>query len=460
MSKVMSRTRIIMQTKCTLAVAVVCLLAAAFAAEAAQSAPEIEISLDVSPIWSGHPVGFFLLTRDDRQYLAFYDQERRMTVAARTLDSNRWLYQRLNSTLGWDSHNYITMAIDAEGYIHLSGNMHVDPLVYFRTTGPYDIRSFERVPEMVGRQEDRCTYPKFIKGPNEELIFTYRDGSSGRGNQIYNIYDLKTRTWRRLLDTPLLDGQGKMNAYIVGPVRGPDGYFHICWVWRDTPNCYTNHDLSYARSKDLVHWETVTGKPIKLPMTVDTEGIIVDPVPVKGGMINGNTKISFDSKKRPIVTYHKFDKDGMTQVYNARFENERWKIFQTSDWDYRWFFEGGGTIHFEIRVSPVALTDDGGLAQRYRHDKYGSGTWKLDEDTLKPTGKIREAPLWPKRLSKLESGHSGMQVKWLADAGKSSDPNAQYFLRWETLGVNRDRPRQTVPEASMLRLYKLRYDSR
>ena len=461
MVKVMSRTGIIMQTKHALPVAVVCLLAAtaAFAEQTARRAPNIEMSLDVSPVWAGHPVGFFLLTKGNRQYVVFYDQERRMTLAARNLDSKKWHYHRLDSTLGWDSHNYITMVVDADGYIHLSGNMHVDPLVYFRTTRPYDARTFKKVPEMIGRQEDRCTYPKFIKGPNEELIFTYRDGSSGRGNQIYNIYDLKTRTWRRLLDTPLVDGQGKMNAYIVGPVRGPDQYFHICWVWRDTPNCYTNHDLSYARSKDLAHWETATGKPIKLPVTINTKGIIVDPVPVKGGMINGNTRIGFDSKKRPIVTYHKFDKDGMTQVYNARFENGHWKLYQTSAWNYRWFFEGGGTIHFEIRVFPVALKD-GSLTQRYRHDKLGAGTWKLDEDTLKPKGEIREAPLWPKALGKPESDYPGMQVKWLADAGKNVDPKMRYFLRWETLGVNRDRPRQVVPKPSMLRFYKLRYDSR
>jgi hypothetical protein len=352
------------------------------------------------------------------------------------------------------------MAIDADGYIHLSGNMHCDLLVYFRTTKPYDIHSFKRIPEMVGREEKRCTYPKFIRGADEELIFTYRDGGSGNGNQIYNVYDLKTKTWRRLLDTPLIDGQGKMNAYIVGPVRGPGGYFHICWVWRDTPNCYTNHDLCYARSRDMVNWETITGKRITLPMTIDTEGIIVDPVPVKGGMINGNTRIGFDSNKRPVISYHKFDKDGMTQIYNARLENGRWKIYQTSDWNYRWYFQGGGCIHFEINVSGVILKKGGYLTQSYRHDKYGAGTWKLDENTLKPTGETEKEPAWPRELNKLEFDFAGMQVKWSRDAGGDRDSNVQYLLRWETLGVNRDRPREKVPEPTMLRLYKLRYDSR
>jgi hypothetical protein len=453
--------RTIIQAKRILVTGILCLLMATwvFGEEKKQRAPQVEMCLEVSPVWSGHPVGFFLLTKGNRQYAAFYDQQRRMTVAMRTLASKKWNYHRLDSVIGWDSHNYITMAIDGDGYIHLSGNMHCDPLVYFRTTKRFDIHSFQRVSEMVGRQENRCTYPKFIRGANEELIFTYRDGGSGNGNQIYNVYDLKTKAWRRLLDTPLMDGQGKMNAYIVGPVRGPDGYFHICWVWRDTPNCYTNHDLSYARSKDMKSWETITGERITLPMTIDTEGLIVDPVPVKGGMINGNTRIGFDSKKRPVISYHKFDKNGVTQIYNARLESGRWKIYQTSDWNYRWYFQGGGTIHFEIRVFGVVLEKDGSLTQSYRHDKYGAGIWKLDENTLKPTGEMEKEPAWPRELNKLESDFAGMQVKWSKDAGEDGDSNVEYLLRWETLGVNRDRRRATVPKPSMLRLYKLRYNS-
>ena len=37
-----------------------------------------------------------------------------------------------------------------------------------------------------------------------------------------------------------------------------------------------------------------------------------------GGMINGNTKIGFDSRKRVVVTYHKFDSSGLTQIVTRR----------------------------------------------------------------------------------------------------------------------------------------------
>ena len=428
-------------------------------------AARVEESVDVGRVWAGHRVGFCLLTKGarqfdsvpGRQYVAYYDDQRQMTVAMRRLGAEKWEYERLDSKLGWDSHNYVTMAIDSQGYVHLSGNMHCVPLIYFRTTEPYDISSFERVANMVGREEKRCTYPKFFEGAGGELIFTYRDGGSGNGNQIYNVYDVERSEWRRLLDEPLTDGKGKMNAYIVGPVRGGDGWFHICWVWRDTPNCYTNHDLSYARSRDMVHWETAGGGAVELPMTIDTAGLIVDAVPVKGGMINGNTKIGFDSKGRVIISYHKFDERGKTQAYNARFEGRRWRIRRASDWDYRWFFEGGGSIHFEIRVSGV-VAEDGYLRQSYSHDRYGGGAWKLDEESLESLGKLERRSAWPRELNKLESDFAGMQVRLAKDIGGSGQSGAEYVLRWETLGVNRDRAWKKVPEPSMLRVYKTTKD--
>jgi len=425
-------------------------------AVAGATEPEVVDVLEVSRVWSGHPVGFFLSTEGAAQYAAFYDAERRLTVAQRDMGNRDWTLVRLDSTLGWDSHNYVTMSPDRTGRLHLSGNMHGDPLVYFRTERPGDIRSFCRVDAMVGSLEKRCTYPRFIAGPDDRLLFTYRDGGSGKGNQIYNAYDCETERWRRLLDQPLLDGRGAMNAYPVGPSRGPDGFFHLCWVWRDTYDCSTNHDVSYARSRDLVHWETVAGMPIELPITIDTKGVVVDPVPAGGGAINGNTRVGFNAQRCPIVTYHKFDSEGKTQVYNARYEEGGWRIYQVSDWDYRWDFSGGGSIRFEVRVAAVSAGPDGALTQRYSHDKYGSGIWILSEADLRPVGS-KPAPIrWPRGLSKPESEYPGMQVRWRSDVGASGESGIRYALRWETLGPNRDRPRDAAPPPTMLRLYKLK----
>lgn len=424
------------------------------------AAEQVVTALDIAPVWAGHPVGFALLTHGRRQYVAFYDDQRRMTIADRNLDSNEWRFVRLPITTKWDSHNYITMTADDDGYLHLSGDMHVVPLVYFRTTRPGDSATFARIPSMVGTNEQRCTYPRFLRGANDALLFTYRDGSSGNGDQIYNVYDHKTRTWKRLMDKPLTDGQGERNAYFSDPVRGPDGYFHLVWVWRESPDCATNHDPMYARSKDLVHWETSGGKPLPLPITLQS-GEVVDPVPVGGGIINGNVRLGFDTKKRPIVSYHKHDANGKTQIYNARMQDGKWKAHQVSDWDYRWEFQGGGSIIFEIRVGGVRTEADGRLSQTYSHAKYGSGTWVLDEATLKPIGKLPQRDAYPPALAKVQSDFPSMKVNWAGDSGKSGEAGVRYVLRWETLPQNRDRPREgPLPAPTMLRLYKLRSESK
>ena len=74
-----------------------------------------------------------------------------MTIASRALDSNKWQYQLLPTEVGWDSHNYVTMAVDRDGHLHVSGNMHCVQLIYFRTETPGDITTLKQLP-MTGQQ--------------------------------------------------------------------------------------------------------------------------------------------------------------------------------------------------------------------------------------------------------------------------------------------------------------------
>ena len=128
--------------------------------------PEVVESLDISPVWSGHPVGFCLYTHKDVQLAAFYDADRNMTVAKRRLDAREWEFARLPEQVQWDSHNSIVMTVDDRDFIHLSGNMHVKPLVYFRTKAPLDITTFERAP-MVGNGKAKLPIPSSCAAPRE-----------------------------------------------------------------------------------------------------------------------------------------------------------------------------------------------------------------------------------------------------------------------------------------------------
>ena len=412
--------------------------------------------VDVAQVWSGHPVHFDLVTHGDHQFVAFYDADRTLTVGQRRLGAPAFELSQLPSVLGWDSHNDVVLAVDADDHVHVAGNMHSTPLTYFRAARPLDVTSFESAQSMVGRDELACTYPQFFHSADNQLVFMYRSGSSGNGNHIFNAYDPATGRWHRLNGSALTDGQGQRNAYPVGPVQGPNGLFHLVWVWRDTPDAATNHNLSYARSADLMLWQGADGSPSTLPITLAT-GDIVDPVPTHAGMINNNTKVGFDGQGRPIVSYHKYDASGFTQLYNARFEDGRWVVHQASDWHSRWDFGGGGTLVFDVIVEPVEVQPDGTLLQRYYNaNEGGQGAFRLSPETLAAESTIESFSPYPHELSEVEANVPGMEVRFQADRTANSADGLVYVLRWETLPSNRDQPRNWVPPSTLLRLYGLR----
>jgi hypothetical protein len=255
-----------------------------------------------------------------------------------------------------------------------------------------------------------------------------------------------------------LDGQGKRNAYPRGPVRGPDGRFHLIWVWRDTPDCATNNNLSYARSNDLIQWESITGKRAELPMTLANESLCVDPIPSGGGIINGCESLVFDEQKRPIISYHKADAEGNMQIYAARFESDQWVHHQLTDWHKPVTFSGRGSMGFiGIKITGLTRVEPRILTMTYRHRDYGSGRLVIDEQTLRPIQKkVTVAARYPKEMERPQIAWEGMQIKRASDVGNSGDNRVHYLLQWETLGTHYDRPRQPpFPPASMLKLYKL-----
>lgn len=431
-----------------------------------QQTESIETVLKIDSVWAGHPVGFCLLTQDNRQYIAYYNAQRNMVVGQRELSDANFTLTILPPTaretaggtstvLGWDSHNYVTMGMDKEGFIHLSGNVHVHPLTYFRTTQPGDISTLEQVFEMTDEAEKRTTYPRFIKTREGELIYTYRDGGSGNGNQIYNLYDTTTKSWSRLLDQPLTDGQGLMNAYISSPQLREDDWYHTYWVWRDTPDCSTNHDLSYMKSPDLKNWFNAFGEKVDLPATIEDNHAIVDPIPVKGGIINLAAKLAFDKNKQPVFAYHKYDTAGILQFYTAQIQAKEWVYKQVTDWDYRWEFSGNGSINSEVRIKGFRKRQDGHYEIDYWHIKYGDGTLLLN-DQFDKIGQVQKLAPFGTDLA-IEGDFPGLQVETSADIGKPSKENIRYMLKWETLNRNRDKARSKPwPAASQLYLYKLK----
>ena len=159
----------------------------------------------IDDAWGGCTAAFDFLTYKDVQIVAYYNRNRQMTVAIRK-SHGPWRIKALDSIFqGWDTHNYLTIAVDRNDDIHVVGNVHSAPLSYYRSTG-LDVSSLKRLP-MTGKQETQVTYPHFFATPDGRFAFMYRDGASGDGNSWINVYDAPSRRWNRIDDAPLFQGK-------------------------------------------------------------------------------------------------------------------------------------------------------------------------------------------------------------------------------------------------------------
>jgi hypothetical protein len=405
-------------------------------------------SLLVDYVWAGHPVGFDVLSSERYQYIAYYDSARNMCIAQRQYDERHWHKTILPTQVGWDSHNSIVIAEDDLGHLHVSGNMHGDTLIYFRTSTAHDIETF-RSHRMTGKEETRVTYPVFFKDTAGDLYFQYRQGSSGDGITYINKYSPESEAWQRIVKDGLFDGEDETNAYPNDPVPGPDGYFHYLWVWRLNPIANTNHNLSYMKTPDFVRFFNTDDEIIPLPVLYRERRVIADPVGPWNGLMNSTKRLSFDSKGRVLLGYHKFDHRGHSQLFLARHNGAHWVQKQVSDWpDFTWEINKRGSLGNGIGLHAIETDSAGHIYVAYSHERYGSGLLKIDEESLDLTEMLPDARL----VQFTDMGYTareGMQIN------ARSDDQEIYHLRWMTLPANYDRPREPpYPPPARLMLYR------
>jgi hypothetical protein len=154
-----------------------------------------------------------LVTSGNYQFCAYYDSVRPTVVLARRdLESKHWEVLKTDFTANElaDSHDAISMGIDGKGRLHLSWGMHSQRLKYAKTTStvtgsaPFRPKFGPIEPRLPGQAEnidsfERVTYPEFYNIlQSDNLILTYRSGSSGNGNQYMSSYDASTNTWSAL----------------------------------------------------------------------------------------------------------------------------------------------------------------------------------------------------------------------------------------------------------------------
>ncbi len=374
------------------------LMVAVLLAGACQAAPTVSV---VGDGWANNSVNAVvfrknsLVTHGDTQYVAYYDAQRYLVLGKRKLGSTQWTVQRS----AWqgnaaDAHNAISIMVDGAGYLHVSWDHHNNPLRYARGVAPGSLELGPKL-AMVGADEEEVSYPEFYRLPNGNLLFFYRLGGSGRGDLIINRYDVATQRWTRL-HTNLITGEGKRNAYWQA-FLDHRGTLHLSWVWRESPDVASNHDMAYARSRDGgVTWERSDGTPYALPISAASAEYALR-IPQNSELIN-QTSMAADQDGRPYIASYWRDAGSKVPQYHVIYNTgQAWQV-RALDFRKTPFSLGGqGTKRIPI-ARPQIMVNAAGALLVFRDEERGSkvsaastadiarGTWKIQDLTEASVG--------------------------------------------------------------------------
>ena len=297
-----------------------------------------------------------LVTFKDTQFIAFYNADRYVVLGKRNFKDANWQLKRTpyqGNTA--DAHNTISIMIDGSGYLHLAWDHHNNPLRYCRSVQPGSLELTDM--PMTGKFERSLSYPEFYKMPDGNLLFFYRDGGSGRGNLVINKYNTNTKQWTQL-HSNLIDGEGKRNAYWQACVDN-QGTIHISWVWRESPDVASNHDMCYARSKDGgITWEKSNGEKYRLPITAATAEYAFN-ISQNSELIN-QTSMTADEKGNPfIATYWRDEKEKVPQYRLIYKVNTEWQLLTLDFRSTPFSLSGAGSKRIPVARPQVIVKGSG-----------------------------------------------------------------------------------------------------
>jgi len=374
--------------------------------------------INIAKGWAGNSINTVvfrknsLATYKQVQFTAFYDNDGYVVIGKRNLNDSNWqLAKTIYKGNIKDAHNCISIAVDGDGYLHMAWDHHNNSLHYCKSVAPLSLELTPQMP-MAGETENKVSYPEFHLLPNGNLLFFYRDGGSGNGNMVINNYDVKTRKWKRL-QSNLIDGETKRNAYWQACVDAA-GAIHISWVWRESPDVASNHDMCYAVSKDGgISWQKSTGEKYQLPITMATAEQICS-IPQNNELIN-QTSICTDSKNYPYVASYWRGKNNVPQYHIIYNTGKAWEVKDLGFRKTNFSLSGGGTKKIPISRPQVISWGNGKstmVAIIFRDEERGNKVsmasgkisagkdWELKDLNDTPTGAWEptyDIPLWNKK---------------------------------------------------------------
>ena len=268
-----------------------------------------------------------------RQYAVWVGNDGTPFAGRRTRGSQDWKVVDLANLRGNplgsptvdDFHNVYAIATDAQGGVHIAGNMHLSPFRYVRANADLDRWSTQPAPA----GGPSVTYPAFTALPDGTLLFWRREGRAGEGKVLLDALDPGARRWRQL--GTIIDGTPTgespyLNHIAVDPRTG---VIHLMFEWRSGPTVESTNDVGYAQSADGGRtWRTADGTPLPEPITHTPASTIVDTPPNGSGLVNSGG-LTVDSQGRP---------HGMV-VYDRPSGEREWQELwlDGGSWRSKWF---------------------------------------------------------------------------------------------------------------------------
>lgn len=178
-----------------------------------------------------------------------------------------------------------------------------------------------------------------------------------------NRYSVKNKKWDRVQDI-LIDGENERNAYWQLYVD-KQGTIHVSWVWRETGQVETNHDLCYARSYDNgVTWQKANGQKYDLPICYKNAEYAC-LIPQNSELIN-QTSMSADANGNPYIATYWRDPDSKVPQYRIVWhDGKTWHTCQVSKRHTPFSLKGAGTKMIPI-ARPRIVVEDGEIFYIFR----------------------------------------------------------------------------------------------
>ncbi|HDK6227010.1 TPA: BNR-4 repeat-containing protein [Klebsiella pneumoniae] len=344
--------------------------------------PFIGASLDLLPVKFGNMYNYnsaaFIQNNVVKAggyiYICGNAQGQRPYVFKKSINGGAWSYFDLTNVAGNplarptadDSHNAYCMTVTKDGYIIISGNMHVNPCRTVISSNPYDITAWAAI---TYTSSEQVTYPRLATTPGGKTRAFWREGNSQAGQYYSALFNDTTKAFEskvKLIETDLT-----VNAYEQRIGIGLDNSIHLCWGNRvSSAAADGNYGLFYAKSADNgATWTNAAGTiTYTLPLSESNCEKITD-VALYTGYVNQNGG-AVDRDGRYHTCLWQNDPDGNIQIDHIWFDGSAWQREQVTNFNFSLDLSGG-LLDGSMSRPLIACTRYGKTYVFYRTNKGG-----------------------------------------------------------------------------------------